>query len=216
MRRKVVLRCAMLLLPAAVGLLDRGEAAGQNFLYARLGNASFSDDPFCLESTAFFTSITVGYDSPLFGVSVERINNDWPWPDDPPDPPGGDEIFLTNGSAFQVMAHVNPVVFVNRRVNDYVRPFVGVGLHIATDGEAETTAAGDVFGVRGQTRPFIAYGLNGYVPFGRVGLTATYRRNTIFFNDFELESPQGAVIEAGGGARSSGTWAVGVTFRLGG
>jgi len=59
--------------------------------------------------------------------------------------------------------------------------------------------------------------VNGFLPFGStgLGLTAGYRGTTIFFGDFEFQTPGGATETAGGETLTAGSWTVGLTLQLG-
>jgi len=205
--------CASLLLPGR-------PATAQTYTYVLFGNASYADDAFCLESPAFLTSFMAGVSTGLVGFSAQYINNDWPWPDPPPPPPPGGELFLTHGRGFQVQAELNAVDLISSGINRYVRPFIAVGLHISTDGDASaaTAARGPTYGVKGQTRPYVAYGFNTFVPIGasRFGATAGYRGTSVFFSDFQYATPNGESITTQGGTLSSGVWTVGLALRVGG
>lgn len=189
-------------------------AAAQTFGFLRFGNTASGDDPFCEDPTAAITMVAAGISTPLVGFSVEFNNGDYPWP--PPNGFGG--VFLTHGNAWNVMAEFNPVQLVAREVSRYARPFVAAGLHHSTDGESRLdTGAGEAWGVGGQTRPFVAFGANGILPIGsRLGLTAGIRHTTVFFGDFELQTPAGTVQTHEGASRGSSSASVGLTVLLGG
>jgi hypothetical protein len=196
-------------------LFAASPAAAQTYGFLRVGNTSSPDDPFCEDPTSLFTSVSAGITAPLVGFSVEYNNGDWPWPPDLES--GNGPLFLTHGRSFQLMAEINPVQLLARGLSRYARPFVGLGLHISTDGEARADSGdGPAYGVKGQTRPIIAYGVNGILPIGsRLGVTAGYRGSTIAFDDFELLRPDGAVELANGETLTSSTWTVGFVIGMG-
>jgi hypothetical protein len=198
---------AVIVLPFAVS-----PAAAQTYGFLRVGNTASSDDPFCEDPASFFTSISAGITAPLAGFTVEYNNGDWPWPEEAL-ANGTGPLFLTHGRSIQFMAELNPVQFVASGLSRYARPFVGLGLNISTDGEARPdTGDGPAYGVKGQTRPFIAYGVNGILPVGtKFGVTAGYRGTSVFYGDFEFVTPSGAVVKTDGSTLSSHTWTVGFT-----
>jgi hypothetical protein len=194
-------------------------AASQTYGFLRVGNATYDggDDPFCQDPTAFLTLFSAGFTTPLVGVSAELNNDDYPWPTPPPGSGNQEEAFLTHGRSIQLMAEVNPLHLVAGGVSRYARPFIGVGLSISSDGETRPdTGAGPTHSVKGQTRPFVAYGVNGLLPLGdRFGLTAGYRGTSVFYGDFEIETPTGAAVTSDGETLSSKSWTFGLVVRLG-
>lgn len=191
--------------------LAASSAAAQTYGFLSFGNAASSDDPFCEDPTALITMIAAGVSTPLFGATVEYNNGDYPWP--PMEESTGE--FLTHGAALQLMASVNPAQFVARGLSQYVRPFVGVGLHIGSDGETRTGTV-PTNAVLGQTRPFIAYGANAILPIGsRLGVTAGYRGTSVLFGDFEIDTPGGATETIGGKTLTAHSLNVGFLVRLG-
>jgi len=226
---------------ALAGLLAPLAAApaAAQYVYLTGGNTASADDPFCQDPTSAITMLSAGYSDPLYGISAEYNTGDWPWVPPPPDGSTGalrsrrlaDPVaaslaasagaaagtFLTHGWSLQFMAQINPAKFVASGVNRYVRPFIGLGLHISTDGTTRPdTGNGPTFAVRGQTRPFIAYGANGFLDItSRLGVTAGYRGTSVFFGDFEFDTPSGEVETAGGKTLNSRSWAFGFTYRLG-
>ena len=194
--------------------LAASPAAAQTYGFLRLGNATYDDDPFCEDPTALITMFSLGFSTPLIGVTAEYNSGDYPWP--PPNE-SATGVFLTHGHALQVMAEFNPVHLISRGISEYARPYVAAGLHISSDGESRAdTGAGEAWGVGGQTKPFVAFGVNGILPVGpRLGLTAGYRHTTVFFGDFDLITPGGPVQTVDGDSRSSSSVSVGLTFLLG-
>lgn len=200
---------------AAVALpFAASPAAAQTYGFLRLGNSTYDGDPFCEDPTAAITMFSLGFSTPLVGLTAEYNNGDYPWP--PPNE-SVEGVFLTHGSAWQLMAEFNPVHLVSRGISEYARPFVGAGLHISSDGDPRPdTGDGEAWGVSGQTKPFLAFGVNGILPVGsRLGLTAGYRHTTYFFGDFDLITPGGPVQTVEGDSRSSSAVSVGLTFLLG-
>jgi hypothetical protein len=195
-----------------------------NLFHVRIGNPLSGDDPFCLYPSATFPLIAFGFDTPRWGIQVERIADDWPWPDEGAlaPPAGAPNLFLSHGDAYQASAHVNVASFFAEGINRIVRPFVGVGIHHSTDGEAAPASGSDgpTYGVRGQTRPFYVVGANAFVPFGaggRFGATAGYRLTSILAGDFEFDTPPGVTQgTVDGRTLTSHLWAVGFTLRVGG
>lgn len=198
----------------ALPALAAPPAAAQTYAFVRFGNAMYADDdPFCEDPTAFLTMVSAGVSTSLAGFSVEYNNEDWPWP--PPPGGGTGEFFLTHGSSLQFVAELNPARFVASGLNQYARPFVGVGLNLSTDGETATGTL-PTYAVKGQTRPVVTYGVNGFLPVSsRLGVTAGYRGTSVFFGDFEIETPGGAIDTVDGKTLTSGSWNVGLSLRLG-
>ncbi len=234
MRNTVIAGTVALITGVVLTSATPGQAAGQTFAYASLGNSAYGESgDFCLDPGAFFTSLELGVSGGLLGGSAQYINGDWPWPNRPPPGSGAlvrgvrfsgaggvqESVLLRHGRAFQFMAQFNPARVVSEGVNRFVRPFVGVGVHISTDGDPAAAANGQpvVYGIKGQTRPFVAYGVNGLLPLGaRVGLTAGYRGTSVFFGDFQYVTPQGTAVEPSPGQTlTSGIWTVGATIRVG-
>lgn len=190
-------------------------ASAQTYGFVRAGNTIYPDDPLGEDPASFFTSLAAGITAPLAGFSVEYNIGDWPWPPDVAS--GNGALILTHGRSFQFMAEVNPVQFFAPGLSRYARPFFGLGLHISRDGEARTDeGAGPAYGVKGQTRPLIVFGINGILPIGSsFGLTAGLRRSSIMADDFELEMPSGAVVLTNGETLTSSTWSVGFVVAMG-
>jgi hypothetical protein len=205
--------CASALVVLAVPFAA-APAAAQTFGFLRFGNTASGDDPFCEDPTAAITMIAAGISTPLVGMSAEFNNGDWPWP--PPNAYRGGAS-LTHGNSFQLTAEFNPLQLVSGHVNQYARPFIGVGLNHSTDGETRPgTGLGEAWAVRGQTIPVITAGANGILPIGsRFGLTAGYRYTRLLAGDFELETPAGAVETVDGEALNASNWFFGFTVQLG-
>ena len=200
------------LLVLVLAAATAGPVAAQTVGYLRFGNATYPTDRFCEDPTAALTMFTLGVSTRLFGVSAEFNNGDWPWPK------SADAIGLTHGKAFQIMGEVTPLELIAPELNRYVRPFVGVGLHHSTDGDPRLDAGDtEVFGVNGQTSPFVAFGANAFIPLGssRFGVTGGYRWTRIFAGDFELTSPAGGTRTLAGKTLKSRSWHIGLTLRLG-
>jgi hypothetical protein len=202
-------------------LLPGRPASAQTYTYVLFGNASYAGDAFCLASPAFLTSFMAGISTGLVGFSAQYINNDWPWPDPPPPPPPpGGELFLVHGKGFQFQAELNPVDLVRSNLDRYIRPFIAAGLHVSTDGDASAATAtrGPTYGVKGQTKPYVAYGFNTFVPIGsaRIAATAGYRGTTVFFGEFGYATPTGESVTTDGATLTSGVWTVGLAVRVGG
>jgi hypothetical protein len=183
-------------------------------LTLRFGNTASDDDPFCEDPSQLVTMIAAGISWPVVGVTVEYNDGDYPWP-----PPNGNAgVFLTHGSSWQAMAEFYPLALVasGSSISTYARPYVAAGLHLSSDGEARADVGdGETWGVGGQTRPFVAAGVNGVLPLGaRFGLTAGYRYTNVFFGDFDLITPDGPEVTVGGKSLNSSSVTVGLMLRL--
>jgi hypothetical protein len=214
-------------------------AAAQDF-YAALGSSLYSDDPFCLSTSAALSSAQVGVGGDAVGVSASYNNSNWPWPKPPPPPPGGlvvpgatfslaasrqqETFYQTHGDAFQAVLELFPLGLLpglresTVNVRRYIKPFLGVGVQVSTDGEpAAVGVNGDLptYAVLGSTDLLVAYGASATVPLNdRLGIHLQFRGNTLFAGDIELEGPNGETLISEDNRLNWATWLVGLNLRL--
>jgi hypothetical protein len=233
---------ALFLCACAVSLAARPAVAQIN-IYGTFGSAGYDDDEFCLGSDAAITSIGVGVDGTVLGGEVGYNNSDWPWPPRPGTGNNGafsvagrgafsraqqEERYLTHGNAFTGMIKLFPLPILRTLGLDgllgtadrFVRPFVGVGVQISTDGT--TSAAGDARplptdAVKGSTNLVVTYGATVLLP-GRdtpIGLILGYRGAKLFANEVDIETAAGQTETVDAGSLSWTEWSVGFRYRLG-
>lgn len=208
--------------------------AAQTSLSLSVGNALYSDDEFCLGSDAFITTYDASLDGSVFGASASYNNSDWPWP--PPGAGGSGGAggggaqqgnYLTHGDAFSAVAKLFPLTAIARAggadglrgIDQVVRPFVGVGVQISTDGEPAPAGGGrdlPTYGVRGQTNPLLTFGASLEVPMraSPLGLVVTYRHNVLFSGDFEIDTGDEQDLVISSENLDWGVLSVGVRIRI--
>jgi hypothetical protein len=215
------------------------EVAAQDF-YAALGSSLYSDDPFCLSTSASLSSAQIGVGGSGIGVSASYNNSNWPWPKPPPPPPGGAVVsgvaysvssgqqqasyYLTHGDAYRAMLEIFPLGLLpglresTANLRRYIKPLLGVGVQVSTDGEPAATGVNGnlpTYAVKGGTDLVISYGASAVVPFSdRLGLHLQFRGNTLFAGDVELEGPGGESLISEDNRLSWGEWLVGLNIRL--
>jgi hypothetical protein len=214
-------------------------AAAQD-LYAALGSSLYSDDPFCLSTSAALSTAQIGVGGDAIGVSASYNNSNWPWPKPPPPPPGGlvvpgahfslasgqqqEAFFQTHGDAFRAVLELFPLGFVpglresTVNVRRYIKPFLGVGVQVSTDGEAAAAGVNGpqpTYAVLGSTDLLLAYGASATVPLNdRLGIHLQFRGNTLFAGDIELEGPNGETLISEDNRLNWGEWLVGLNLRF--
>lgn len=209
--------------------------SAQTGLSLSVGNALYSDDAFCLGSDAFITSYDASLDGSVFGASASYNNSDWPWPPPGTGGSGGGAgggaaqqgNYLTHGDAFSVVAKLFPLTAIARSggadglrsVDRILRPFIGVGVQVSTDGEPAPAGGGrdlPTYGVRGQTNPLLAFGASLEVPMraSPLGLVVTYRHTVLFSGDFEIDTGAQQDLVIPSATLNWGTVSVGVRIRV--
>jgi hypothetical protein len=219
-------------------------ADAQTNLTLTAGSSVYSSDAFCLDSGAALTNFGAGVEGSVFGGEVMFINGAWPWPC----PAGGcgggtgfnlvgfsgqgrlsqPSSYLTHGNAVLGVVKLFPVPLVQRfgldgllgAVDQYVRPYIGVGVQISSDGE--TASAGGArllptYSVKGRTDFVITYGAAALLPGRdtRLGLVVEYRGARTLGNEIEVETDDGRTLESDGSSLKWGQWGVGLRIRLG-
>jgi len=216
----------------------------QTNLTLTTGSAVYSSDAFCLDSGAALTNFGAGIDGSVVGGELMFSNGAWPWPC----PAGGcgggtgfslvgfsgqgsvsqPSSYLTHGNAFQGVVKLFPVPLVQRfgldgllgAVDQYVRPYIGVGVQVSSDGETAPAGGGRVlptYSVQGRTDFVITYGAAALLPGRetRLGLMVEYRGAQTLGNEIEVETDDGRTLESDGSSLKWGQWGVGLRIRLG-
>lgn len=239
MRQKPVTAIGSVALALVLSMWGTAKAAAQD-VYAALGSSLYSDDPFCLSTSAALSSAQIGVSGDAFGVSAAYNNSNWPWPKPPPPPPGGlvvpgasysllgasrqESNYLTHGDAFRAVLELFPLGLLpglresTANLRRYIKPFVGAGVQISTDGET-SPAGGDrdlpTYAVLGSTDLLISYGASAVVPLGdRFGIHLQLRGNTLFAGDIEIETPDGQTLVSEDNRLNWGEWLVGLNLRF--
>jgi hypothetical protein len=193
------------------------DAAAQTFSIG-LGNSFYSNLHHCPTPPGTLTTYRVTAETDLFGLSGTFNDEDYPWP--PED--GGissaqQEALLNHGPALEFAVEVYPLGFTPGRLKNYIKPFVGVGLHTTSDGDV---AAGsgqtvDTYGVRGSTDALFTAGAKFTLPLGgRFGVRAEGRLTGILSGEYQQETPAGALITVEDAVQTWGEWSLGFTFRV--
>jgi hypothetical protein len=181
--------------------------------------AEYGRDELCIDPDDWLTTFRLSLERGAFGLSVASVAA-YPWPIPPPDIRG--QAFLDRGNALQVGLEVDPLRLLGAADGDiggFLRPFVGGGVHLSTDGDAagpgvngpERTVA-----VEGGADPFVTYGARLSVPVGdgRFGVFGEVRGNSVFDGGKSLVDPSGERLESESGTLNWAEFSVGVRVSL--
>lgn len=212
------LRTAAVCIAASVILGLEGRAGAAQTIVFTSGNSIYSDEHFCPIPPETLTTYRLTAEFDVIGFSTTYNNEDYPWP--PED--GGlsspqQQAFLDHGPAFELAAELYPLGFTTGRLKNYVKPFVGAGLHRTGDGDAEAGTAGalDTYGIRGATDPMFTFGAKFTLPVsGRLGIRAEARLTGILAGDYEQVTPTGSTITVNDDVQTWSEWNIGFTFRV--
>jgi hypothetical protein len=229
----------------AAGLLagTGSRAAGQ--FGVSVGSSLYSDDhDFCIMSGAAITHYQLDYSGDVFGVSASYVNSNIPWLI----PPGSGgaalivpaaalvahsrqgPVFLSQGELITASAEVFPLAAIDRfgegdgaitRIDRFLRPFVGIGAALLTDGEPQPAGGGrsvPTYGIRGFVAPLLTYGARLHLPSRQapISLLLQYRQNHLFVGEAEFETPDAERLSGDSETLTWGTWSIGASFRIGG
>lgn len=231
---------------AVVGLLAGSTAPSAAQLGISVGSSVYSEDhDFCLMSGAAITHYQADYSGDVFGVSASYVNSDIPWLI-PPGSSGGANlvfpasalvsagrqqgpVYLSQGELITASVEVFPIAALLRltdndafgRVDRLLRPFVGIGAGLLTDGEPAPPGenrAVPTYSIRGFTAPLLSYGARLHLPSREapISLLLQYRNSHLFVGNFDFETPDAETIPGDGETLTWGTWSIGASFRIGG
>jgi len=183
-----------------------------------LGNSFYENLHHCPTPPGTLTTYRITAETPLFGFSGTYNDEDYPWP--PED--GGissaqQEALLNHGPALEFALEFYPLGLTPGNLKNYIKPFVGLGLHTTSDGDI---AAGsgqqvDTYGVRGSTDALFTAGAKFTLPLaGRFGIRAEGRLTGILSGEYQQETPGGALLTVKDEVQTWGEWSLGFTFRV--
>ena len=168
-------------------------------LYLTGGQGFYPTDAFCLGPEAFLSTFRLGFVASRFGASVSYLRADWPWWDPPT--ALAEQVGLRHGDAVQAVAEAYPLRLldaVEGQLAEALRPFVGLGVSIAGDGEASPTGGPGgvpIYAVTGGVYPLATIGASltlrpAELP---IGLQVQYRFTGMRGSDIEFVSPTGEI-----------------------
>jgi hypothetical protein len=231
----------------AAGLLAgaRAPTAAQPSLGVSVGSRVYGEDhEFCLMSGAAITHYQADYSGDVFGVSASYVNSDVPCFEPPGNSVGASLVFpasallstgryqgpvyLSQGGLITASVEVFPIAALLRvtnaeafgRIDRLLRPFVGVGAGLLTDGEPAPPGgnrAVPTYSIRGFTAPLLSYGARLHLPSreGRISLLLQYRNSHLIVGDFDFETPDAERLAGDGETLTWGTLSIGASFRAG-
>jgi len=181
--------------------------------------AEYDRDFFCVDPDDWLTTFRLSVERGAFGVSVASVAA-YPWPIPPPLLEGS--AFIDRGTAYQVGVQVDPLRLLTSAtggVTRFVRPFVGGGVHLSTDGEpAAAGVNGDepTAAIQGGTDAFVTYGARVTVPVGdsRLGLFGEVRGTSVFDGGKTFVDEVGERLESDSRTLTWAEFSVGVRLSL--
>lgn len=229
----------------AAGLLAGSDSSAAGQLGVSVGSSVYSDDhEFCIMSGAAITHYQADYSADVFGVSASYVNSNIPWLI----PPGSGgaaaivpaaslvangqqgPVYLSQGELITASVELFPLAAIGRmgqgeggitRIDRFLRPFVGIGGALLTDGEPQPAGGGrDVptYAIRGFVAPILTYGARLHLPSREapISLLLQYRQNHLFVGEAEFETPDAETLSGDSETLTWGTWSIGASFRIGG
>lgn len=197
---------------------DRSDSGFSLLLSA--ARAEYTRDRFCIDPDGWLSTVRLTAEVGAFAATAALVGA-YPWP--PPPPPLRGASFIDRGTAVQVGVELLPLRLLPgdglRRLDRWVTPFVGGGVHLSRDGEpAAAGVNGDepTAAILGGSDPFVAFGARVTLPLGgdRFGLFGEVRSTQVFDGGTEFVDVQGTTFETDSRTLSWTEFSVGVRLRL--